>query len=85
MDLKTYTNTLPRGGITDLAERIGIAPVYLSQLSARQDGREPSAELCVRIEVATAGAVTRRDLRADWRDIWPELIAPEPAKARLTA
>jgi DNA-binding transcriptional regulator YdaS (Cro superfamily) len=32
----------------------------------------------VQIERATAGAVTRRDLRPDdWGDIWPELIDDE--------
>lgn len=28
---------------------------------------------CVAIEKATGGKVTRKDLRDDWRDIWPEL------------
>lgn len=32
------------------------------------------AELCVSIEQATDGAVTRKDLRPDdWQKIWPEL------------
>lgn len=32
------------------------------------------AELCVAIERATEGAVSRRDLRPDdWERIWPEL------------
>ena len=31
-------------------------------------------EYCARIEQATAGAVTRKDLRPDdWQAIWPEL------------
>jgi DNA-binding transcriptional regulator YdaS (Cro superfamily) len=31
-------------------------------------------EYCYRIEEATGGAVTRRDLRPkDWHDIWPDL------------
>ena len=75
MDLKTYTNGLPRGGVAHLAERIGVSAVYLSQLSARQDGREPSPELCVGIEQETNRAVMRWDLRpTDWHLIWPELI-----------
>lgn len=33
-----------------------------------------SPKLCVQIEQATDGAVTRRDLRPDdWAQIWPEL------------
>ena len=53
---------------------MGISNVYLLQLAARQDGRKPSPELCVQIEQATDGKVTRRDLRPDdWAAIWPEL------------
>jgi len=34
---------------------------------------------CAKLERATAGTVTRRDLRPkDWRDIWPELADPTP-------
>lgn len=43
------------------------------------------AEYCAAIERATAGAVTRADLRPDdyWQ-IWPDLPAPEPQEARRT-
>ncbi len=78
MDLRTYLDTLPRGGVTELATKLGISSVYLQQLAARRDGREPSPELCVSIERATGAAVTRRDLRPDdWDRIWPELVTPE--------
>lgn len=34
---------------------------------------------CVRIEVATAGAVTRQEMRPDdWKQIWPELADQQP-------
>ena len=80
MNLRTYLDGLPRGGITDFAATLGISPVYLSQLAAGQGGREPSPELCVRIEVATSATVARWDLRpADWHLIWPELIDAEGA------
>jgi len=45
-------------------------------------------ERCTAIEVATDGAVTRRDLRPlDWHEHWPELVdADHPApRARLKA
>lgn len=78
MDLRTYTNDLPRGGISTLAVELGVSPVYLSQLVAKQGGRTPSPELCVQIERATKGFVTRRDLRPDdWHRIWPELVPTE--------
>ncbi|MNF93491.1 hypothetical protein D3C84_761700 [compost metagenome] len=38
--------------------------------------KHPSAEIAARIEHATGGAVTRKDLRPDdWAKIWPELAA----------
>ena len=73
--LRAYLEGLPRGGTTALAARLGIHAVYLSQLAARQNGRQPSPELCVQIERETGGAVARPDLRPDdWHLIWPELI-----------
>lgn len=77
--LRLHLDGLPRGEAAKLAERLGISSIYLLQLAARQDGREPSPELCVRIERATDGQVTRQNLRPDdWALIWPELAAAEP-------
>lgn len=73
-DLRTYLDSLPHGGVSEMASNLGISNVYLLQLAARQGGRKPSPELCVQIERATSGKVTRRDLRPDdWSAIWPEL------------
>lgn len=75
---RRYVDALPRGQVKSLATRLGIHTVYLSQLASRQNGRQPSPELCVDIERKTCGAVTRRDLRpADWYRIWPELVTDE--------
>ncbi|MDE2254588.1 MAG: helix-turn-helix domain-containing protein [Betaproteobacteria bacterium] len=82
--LREYLDTLPHGGAKALAKKVGISRVYLAQLASRLDGRVASPELCVRIERATLGRVSRPALRPDdWRDIWPELIDAEhpwPAK-----
>jgi DNA-binding transcriptional regulator YdaS (Cro superfamily) len=75
MNLRTYLDGLPRGGVSEFATLIGVSSVYLSQLAANQNGRQPSPELCVLIERASRGVVSRRDLREDWQRIWPELIA----------
>lgn len=84
-DLKTYTKALPRGGVTALAQRLGISSVYLAQLSARQNGREAKPELCVDIERETGGKVRRWSLRPnDWHRIWPELIGQPEAPAANT-
>ncbi len=78
MTLRTYLDGLPRGGIAEFARRIGVSPVYLSQVAAGQDGREASPALCVVIERESVGAVPRQDLRRDWQAIWPELATAEP-------
>lgn len=75
---RRYVDDLPYGKAAALASRLGIHTVYLSQLASRHNGRKPSPELCVDIERATDGAVTRRDLRpSDWWRIWPELVSDE--------
>jgi DNA-binding transcriptional regulator YdaS (Cro superfamily) len=81
--LREFLAELPRGGVGLFAAQLGIASVYLSQIASRQNGREASPELCVRIERASSGIVSRRDLRPnDWHLIWPELVTPEhPAPA----
>lgn len=80
MDLRTFTTELPRGGMSAFALRLGITPIYLSQLAARQDGRLPSPELSVRIEAESDRVVRRWHLRPDdWHLIWPELIGTEGA------
>lgn len=80
--LREFLDGLPHGGTTAFASQIGISTVYLAQLAARQDGREPSPELCVRIEQETSGAVRRWHLRRDdWHRIWPELIGTPGAPA----
>lgn len=64
------------GGVSMLASAIGVGQSVISNWRAR--GTVPSANYCTAIERATAGAVTRRDLRPDdWRAIWPELAEPE--------
>jgi DNA-binding transcriptional regulator YdaS (Cro superfamily) len=44
--------------------------------------RKAPIEIALRIENATQGEVTRRDLRPnDWHQIWPELAEKEALKA----
>ena len=57
-----------------IAEAVGIAPAFLSQIAT---GHRPAPpEHCAAIERETQGAIRRWHLRAaDWHRIWPELIA----------
>jgi DNA-binding transcriptional regulator YdaS (Cro superfamily) len=80
MDLRSYLDSLPRGGVAEFAKKLGIERVYLSQLASTPD-RQPSPQLCVSIEQATGGQVTRIELRNDWKAIWPELERRKQARA----
>lgn len=60
-----------RGNGKALADKLGISVSHLSQIAHNSDGTSPAR--CVAIERATEGAVTRKDLRHDWQQIWPEL------------
>ena len=80
MNLKDYIASLPRGGASELAEKLDVSPSFLSQMST---GRSPiSPERANTIERLTDGAVTRQDLRPDdyWR-IWPDLPTPVASEA----
>jgi len=60
------------GSKTDLARAIGAQPQLVWQWATGV--RQVPLERCVSIELATAGAVSRIDLRPnDWQKIWPEL------------
>lgn len=84
MELSEYLRAV-RGRTNELAAKLQVSGSLVTQWAA---GKQVSAERCSEIELATEGAVTRRDLRPeDWHRIWPELItadhpapAPEPAE-----
>lgn len=60
-----------------MAVALGVSGSLVTQWAG---GKPVSAERCVPIERATAGAVRRWDLRPDdWHRIWPELIGAEGA------
>lgn len=51
------------GSQRELADLIGVGPVFVSQM--KNGKRSVPAELCPKIEVATRGQVTRADLRPE--------------------
>jgi len=88
MDIRSFLDELPHGGIKDFAVRCRISEVYLHQLAARQAGRVPSPTLTNVLVRESGGRITHDACRpADWRDIWPDLPAAakdqaaEPATA----
>lgn len=88
MDLRSYLDTLPHGGISDFAAVCGISEVYLHQLAVGQGGRRAAPKLAAKIEKLSGGSVTRKELRPeDYAEVWPDLAADEvkPARPRRAA
>lgn len=56
----------------EFAARCGTTWPFLRNVA--YEYRKAGEKLCVRIEQETGGAIDRKDLRSDWREIWPELI-----------
>lgn len=70
--LREYINTLPPVDRAQFEERVGTTIGYLRKAASIDSMLSPA--LCVAIERASGGMLTRRDLRpADWIAIWPEL------------
>jgi len=68
------------GGLSALAKEIDVSSARLGNWRLRS----VPIEYCLAIETATAGGVSRKDLRPDdWHKIWPDL-AVAPASRRAT-
>jgi DNA-binding transcriptional regulator YdaS (Cro superfamily) len=63
MTLKEYFSTEPIGARGEMARYLGISLTWMSLLISER--RAPSAALAVKIEKATQGLVTRKELRSD--------------------
>ena len=63
MKLIDYFNEEPIGAIKEMAEYLGVTQSWMSLLI--HEKRRPSAALAKRIEEATQGLVTRKELRPD--------------------
>jgi DNA-binding transcriptional regulator YdaS (Cro superfamily) len=81
MNLQKYTEKHTQAA---LARQINYAPTFVSKW-VNGTAKVP-AKACILIEQATQGQVTRKDLKKDWKLIWPELVhTPTIAKASLKA
>lgn len=77
MRMKLNDYFVRHGQKSALARVIGVPAILVTQWSLGQ--RPVPIARCKAIEIATEGAVTRRDLRPDdWQKIWPELADLEP-------
>ena len=78
MELKDFINA--RGIQAALARIVGVPPITISHW--KTGARPVPAHRCIKIEEATNGAVTRKELRPkDWFIIWPEYEGAEEYKA----
>jgi DNA-binding transcriptional regulator YdaS (Cro superfamily) len=72
--------TVDQLGLANVARRLGITSQRLSNWLERG----VPVEKCYALERALEGQVTRKDLRGDWREIWPELVeVGAPVQASL--
>jgi DNA-binding transcriptional regulator YdaS (Cro superfamily) len=80
-----YINRLDQDDRAAFEVDVGTSIGYLRK--ARTVGQLLGPELCVNIERATGGIITRRYLRPeDWHRIWPELVtADHPAPTEAAA
>lgn len=68
----------------EVAAKCGVVDAYLYQIFTRR--KMASAALCVAIERASGGQISRKDLRpTDWQDIWPELVESEQKPPKVPA
>lgn len=70
--LITYLNSLDKDSRAEFAAKCGTSEGYMRK--ARSANQKFRCELCVRIERNSNREVTRKDLRDDWAEVWPELV-----------
>ncbi|MBE0436953.1 MAG: hypothetical protein IBX56_14245 [Methylomicrobium sp.] len=74
MDMRTFLKTTSKTERERVAKEAETTVAYLFQLAGGH--REPSVKLAMRLEKASGGLLSRRDLRPDiFRDIHQENVA----------
>lgn len=79
MDIISYLDSENGASAADLARKIGISPVLISQW--KLGVRPIPAERCIDIERATDGLVTCEELRPDLSERWAYLRGTEQKAA----
>jgi DNA-binding transcriptional regulator YdaS (Cro superfamily) len=77
MDIKTYLKQHKASERRRLADAAGTKLIYLRQMS--NGSRRPSAEMAVRLEHASHGIITARELRPDLP--WPGAPRASPERS----
>lgn len=71
MNLKDYIFSLAPTERRAFAERCNTSAEHL--MNCAYGYKQLSFATCVLVERESDKAVTRQEMRADWRDVWPEL------------
>lgn len=79
MELKQYIFSLPPPERQAFAVRCGTSAKHLQNCAYKYKTLDPVA--CVLVEQESGQAVTRKELREDWQQIWPELSTQPPLQA----
>jgi DNA-binding transcriptional regulator YdaS (Cro superfamily) len=78
MELKAFLSPMSPEQREAFAESCGSSAGHLRNICY---GKSCAPALAVAIEINSDGAVTRQELRDDWRQIWPELAKKQKARA----
>ncbi|RUQ28522.1 MAG: hypothetical protein EKK68_14555 [Candidatus Competibacteraceae bacterium] len=84
MDIKTYLKQHKPRDRRALADAAGTKLIYLRQISAGL--RRASADLAIRLEHASNGLMTAREIRPDlpWREITPNgVVQPHSSQSGI--
>lgn len=73
-ELGTYLKKLTSTEKVAFAERCGTSVGFIRK--AIYQGKDLNPKVCVAVERESMGEVTRKMLRDDWAQIWPELATP---------
>lgn len=84
MNLSEYIAQRGRGAVSEIAHAIDGHASDVCNWASRK--KPVPVARCVQIERATAGMVTRKELRPDdWQSIWPELASDSDETAAEVA
>lgn len=75
MPFKKYFFALPLAERKAFAKRCKTSARHLTNVAYGY--KVLGEKTCVLVEVESGRAVTRKHLRKDWREIWPELATPK--------
>ena len=84
MDITTYLQQHKASARRDLAEAAGTKLIYLRQIS--RGLRRASADLAIRLEHASHGLITAREVRPDlpWPESFPAVTPPAASIPEVT-